>query len=144
MGDLGDVSSFQKRSLNKATQLKIGIDTCDVRRIFFSFSFQRLLPVHQGSEGARSSAGQAAPWSPLDSEKQSASSAPWTRPRSHPPPPQEGPLAGLGPEAGGREGSYSPVSGFFPGFLPEDLVESSSQEDPSLSPGQARTVPVMG
>lgn len=61
-----------------------------------------------------------------------------------PPPPQEGPLAGLGPEAGGREGSCSPVSGFFPGFLPEDLVESSSQEDPSLSPGQARTVPVMG
>lgn len=90
MVDLGDVRSFQKRSLNKATQLKIGIDTCDVRRIFFSFSFQRLLPVHQGSEGARSSAGQAAPWSPLDSEKQSASSAPWTRPRSHPPPPRRG------------------------------------------------------
>lgn len=65
-------------------------------------------------------------------------------PAPTPTPPQEGPLAGLGPEAGGREGSCSPVSGFFPGFLPEDLVESSSQEDPSLSPGQARTVPVMG
>lgn len=47
---------------------------------FFSFSFQQLLPVGQGSEGAWSRAGQATPWSLLDSEKQSASRVPWTRP----------------------------------------------------------------
>ena len=131
MVDLGDARNFQKRSLNMPKQLKIRINTCDGRRIFFffSFSFQQLLPVRQGGEGARSRAGQATPWSLLDSEKQSASRVPWTRPR------RRG-LGRTGHEARGQEGGCSLASGFFPTVLPEDLVESTSQEDLSLSPGR--------
>ena len=35
MVDLGDARNFQKRSLNMPKQLKIRINTCDGRRIFF-------------------------------------------------------------------------------------------------------------
>lgn len=79
--------------------------------------------------------GQAAPRSPLDSEKPGASCAADLCP-THP-------GTGLGQnwlcEARGWGCGYSPASGFFPGILPEDLVEDSLQEDPS--PGRRSQSP---
>lgn len=96
---------------------------------FFSFSFQRLLPVHQGGKGAQSWARQAAPclcWTP--------------RSRARPVHRGLGPLGGAsgrtGREVRGPEGGCSLASGFLPGVLPKDLVESGSQGDLSLSPGK--------
>lgn len=131
MVDLEDVRSFQERSLNKPTHLKIRINTCDgiARRIFvFSFSFQRLLPARQGGERAPSRPGPGSP------------SLRWTlRSKVLPtrgglapqPPTLGGALGRTGCEARGWGGGYSLASGFFPRVLPEDLMEDgSSQEDP--------------
>lgn len=99
--DLGDSRSFQKRSLNKATHLKIRINTFDgiARRIFvFRFSFQRLLPARQGGERAQSRPGPGSPslrWT-------LRSNVLPTRRGLVPHPPWAGPWAGLAgrPEGG--------------------------------------------
>lgn len=71
--------------------------------------------------------GQAAPQSPLDSEKQSASYMRWTS--AHPP--RDGPWAGLAVRPEGGEVAVPRPVASSPGVLPEDLVEDSSREDPS-------------
>lgn len=65
-----------------------------------------------------------APWVLLDSKKQGASHEQQTRP-----PPRD--PGRIDCEDRGREGGWSPASGFFPRVLPE---EDSSQDD--LSPGR--------
>lgn len=131
MVDLGDARSFQKRSLNMPKQLKIRINTCDGRRIFFfsvlassSFSlYVRAVREHGPGPGRRL---RGLCWTPR------SKALPVCRGLG----PAGGASGRTGREARGQEGGSSLASGSFPRVLPEDLVESTSQEDLSPFPGR--------